>query len=145
MLITGVRMREKLRDTESSRRFDKRQELSECERTTYLFEMQMAINPGTADLAHIGRLAQNPERVARVEGEVMDNVVALAVKFKERAPTGDDEVRASHHPSKRKSNAPGDHSNKTATLMPSSLWATGSMADWAKQDDLASLGLLGLM
>lgn len=121
MALTGTRLQEQPRDAVNSRWFDNRYESSELESMSVLFDMQMAVDPGTADLAHIGRLAPNSQRPAEVEGKAMDKVPALDAKLEEQAATGDYDARGLHHQSKRESNASGGNSNERGTPMPSSL------------------------
>lgn len=108
---------------------------------SFVPDMEMAVNPGTADLAYMRCLIPSPDGEAEAKRNGMDEVAALAVKRGGQVASGDEDVHESPQPGKRKIGAPGVHSNERVTHMLLLLCATGSGADVAKEDHFACLGL----
>ncbi|CAM9275833.1 unnamed protein product [Discosporangium mesarthrocarpum] len=106
--------------------------------------MQMAVNPATADLVHVELMAPTSASAADVKTKIMNKAVALAVKLTQQAAAGDD-VGAAEVPAKRKNDTVGGNSENGGVMtapLSRNTGSTGSKADRAQRDRLASLGLL---
>ena len=65
--------------------FDKRYKDTASEDTDYVFDMQMALHPTTADLRYVDKLAPTLQRVTAVKSTISDKVVSFAVELAEAA------------------------------------------------------------
>ncbi|CAB1100899.1 unnamed protein product [Ectocarpus sp. CCAP 1310/34] len=92
-LLTGVARgtRQHMCESVDWRWFDKRYKSAKSQDTDYVFDMQMALHPTTADLRYVDKLASTSAFAGAVKSTITDKVISLAVKLAEAAAlhTGD--------------------------------------------------------
>lgn len=152
----GKAARERLREAVNRRWFDERYDSAPGEGSDLLFDVQMAVNPSTADLAYVDAVARSPDRAAQAKARITDKVVALAVRLAEKASAGDG-AGAGEPPAKRKKDGLGmlaDDGDGNADADAEAEADPGKdalarasrkgsrKADLAKADKLVRLGLL---
>ncbi|CAM9895380.1 unnamed protein product [Scytosiphon promiscuus] len=86
-LLTAVARdtREHLLHSVDWRWFDKRYKDTASEDTDYVFDMQMALHPTTADLRYVNKLAPTSARATTVKSAITEAVISLAVEMAEEA------------------------------------------------------------
>ena len=74
--------------------FDKRYKDDISEDTNYLFDMQMALHPHSADLAYVNKLAPTSKRTTAVKTITVEKVISLAAKLAEAAAAAKEDESA---------------------------------------------------